>query len=118
MKRPVKQNSAARAGPMSRGSSHDVPRSPADSPIRTNAALKRAPGEPIRMSAASASASPPPVAAPLTAAMTGIGSERIAVSARAARSCCVEHPERRQVGQAVGVGEVEAGAERACRRRS
>ena len=43
-----------------------APRSPADMPIRTNAALNFALVDASRMSAASASDSPPPAAAPLT----------------------------------------------------
>src|SRR5438876_1319715 len=85
--RPVKQISLAWAGPISRVSSQDAPRSPADRPIRTNAALNFAMVDANRMSAASASDSPPPAAAPLTAAITGTRMPRTASSARAARSC-------------------------------
>ena len=85
--RPVKQISLAWAGPISRVSSQDAPRSPADRPIRTNAALNLALVDANRMSAASASDSPPPAAAPLTAAITGTRMPRTASSARAARSC-------------------------------
>src|SRR6266699_811347 len=55
--RPVKQISLAWAGPISRVSSQDAPRSPADRPIRTNAALNFALDDANRMSAASASCS-------------------------------------------------------------
>src|SRR6266702_1795950 len=85
--RPVKQISLAWAGPISRVSSQDAPRSPADRPIRTNAALNFALDDANRMSAASASDTPPPAAAPLTAAITGTRMPRTACSARAARSC-------------------------------
>ena len=46
----------------------------------------RASGDMIRTSAASASAIPPPAAAPLTAAITGWGSSRIAGASAATRS--------------------------------
>ncbi len=84
--RPVNAISAARPGPTSRGSVHDVPSSPTDRPILTNAALIFAFGDASRMSAASASAIPPPAAAPLMAAMTGTGSPRIPAMAPAASS--------------------------------
>ena len=53
-----------------------MPMSQADRPMRTKAALKRAVLAAMRMSEPSTSANPPPVAGPLTAAMTGCGSER------------------------------------------
>ncbi len=83
---PPGVRSRRRAGPISRGSSQDVPRSPADRPMRTKAALNLAAGEASRMSAASARASPPPATAPLRAAMTGTRMARTADSARAACS--------------------------------
>ncbi len=50
-RRPVNAISAARPGPTSRGSVYDVPSSPTDSPIFTNAALIFAFGDASRMSA-------------------------------------------------------------------
>ena len=82
----MKAISAARPGPTSRDSVHDVPSSPTDSPIFTNAALIFAVGTASRMSALRASAIPPPAAAPLSAAITGTGSPRIAASAPVASS--------------------------------
>ena len=69
--RPVSISSCARAAPISRGRSQLVPMSQADRPMRTKAALKRAVVVAMRMSDPSTSANPPPVAGPLTAAITG-----------------------------------------------
>ena len=66
--------SAAMPSPTTRGSDQETPTSPADRPIRTNAALNVAAGEARRISAHSAKPSPPPAAGPLTAAITGCGS--------------------------------------------
>ena len=55
--------------------------------MRTKAALKRAEALHTRVSAASASASPPPAAGPLTAAMIGWGSDRMRVTSEAKSSC-------------------------------
>lgn len=76
MIRPVNISSWARATPTMRGSSHDVPMSHADTPMRTKAALNVAERAARRMSEPSTRANPPPAAAPLTAATTGWGSER------------------------------------------
>ena len=56
---------------MSRGSIQLTPMSQPDRPMRTNATLKRADSEAMRMSLPRASASPPPAAGPFTAAITG-----------------------------------------------
>src|ERR1044072_7004103 len=53
--------------------------SQADSPMRMKAAFMRTFGVAIRTSLASASAKPPPAAAPLTQAMIGCGQRRLAV---------------------------------------
>lgn len=64
--------------------------SPADRPSRTKAALNRAAGEAIRTSAARASDSPPPIAGPLTAAMTGVAILRGGVAEAAATAATAE----------------------------
>ena len=71
MMRPVSISSQAREAPISLGSSQLTPMSHPDSPMRTKATLKRADAAAIRTSLPSASASPPPDAGPLTAAITG-----------------------------------------------
>ncbi len=50
-----------------------------------NAALKRAESQAIRMSEAKTNANPPPDAAPLTAAMTGLRNRRSRVTTPAIR---------------------------------
>ena len=62
--RPVSSSSNDRDAPTILGSSQLTPMSQPDRPTRTNAALKRAERSHSRMSLASASASPPPAAAP------------------------------------------------------
>jgi hypothetical protein len=52
---PVSISSAARPVPTTRGRGHEQPMSPADKPSRMNAALNRAAGAAIRMSAVGAS---------------------------------------------------------------
>jgi len=76
MMRPVSMSSQAREAPIRRGRSQLTPMSQPEMPSRTKATLKRADDAAIRMSLASANARPPPAAAPLTAAITGWGSER------------------------------------------
>ncbi|CAB4990955.1 unannotated protein [freshwater metagenome] len=86
-KRPVMRISSALPKPTMRGNSHEVPTSPPVSPMRMNAALNRAAGEAIRISAASASAMPAPAAAPFTAAITGLSICRNPAIERAHDSC-------------------------------
>src|ERR1700677_4572767 len=76
MMRPVSINSHAREAPINRGRSQLTPMSQPESPRRTKATLKRAVLLAMRMSLARARARPPPAAGPLTAAITGWGSER------------------------------------------
>ena len=64
-----------------------MPMSQADRPMRMNAALKRAVVAAMRMSEPRTSANPPPAAGPLTAAMTGWGSERRCGMRRAMWRC-------------------------------
>ena len=71
MMRPVSMSSQARDAPMRRGSSQLTPMSQPERPMRTKATLNRAVAAAMRMSLASARASPPPAAGPLTAAITG-----------------------------------------------
>ena len=115
MSRPVSSSSNARDAPTRRGSIHDTPMSQPDSPTRMNATLKRALAAAMRTSLASASASPPPDAAPFTAAMIGCGTERIfgtrpgdQLLHRHARLGAAHRPRRRR---ARALAEVEAGAE-------
>src|SRR4051812_33243597 len=72
-RRPVSISSLACPVPTMRGRKYEVPMSAPETPIFTKATLKRASGAARRTSEASASASPPPAAGPLTAAMTGWG---------------------------------------------
>ena len=55
-----------------RGNIQELPQSPPVSPTLMKAALNRAAGAAIRMSAANAKEKPAPAAAPLTAAITGL----------------------------------------------
>ncbi len=71
--RPVSISSYARDAPINRGRIQLVPMSHAESPTLMNATLNRADAAAMRMSLPSVSASPPPEAAPLTAAMIGCG---------------------------------------------
>ena len=89
--RPVSISSWARPAPTSRGSSHDVPMSQADRPMRTKAALNLAEAAAIRMSDPSTKANPPPAAGPLTAAMIGLSSRRMC-GIRLAICCCTASP--------------------------
>ena len=75
--RPVSMMSAARVDPTARGSRNDSPSSLAVSPLLIPAARKYAAGAAIRRSQASARQRPPPIAAPLTAAITGWCRRRI-----------------------------------------
>ena len=88
-KRPVSSSSNARDAPMSRGQEPARPMSHPDRPTLTNATLKRALVAAMRTSLPSASASPPPDAAPLTAAMIGCGSDRIFGTRPAINFCTV-----------------------------
>ena len=88
-----------------------MPSSPIDSPTFTNAALNFAVGATSRMSAASASASPPPVAGPWIAAITGNGRCRIAWMPPVAVSWNFEELAHAHLGDHVDLVEVEAGAE-------
>ena len=81
------------------------------SPIRTKAALKRAASEAIRTSAASASPNPAPAAAPLTAAITGVGIRRRAAIAPAHCSWPANISGTDHLTQPRRVVEIEAGAE-------
>ena len=83
-----------------------------DSPTRTNPALKLAVLSAIRMSAASASDSPPPAAGPLTAAITGYGSARSPVDPDAAVSTRSVNSGTDIRVEGVDLVEVEAGAKR------
>ena len=86
-KRPVSISSYARDAPMSRGSSQLVPMSHAESPTLMNATLNRADCAAMRMSLPSVSASPPPDAAPFTAAMIGCGCDRMSGTRSAMYFC-------------------------------
>ena len=84
-------------------------------PSRTKATLKRAEVEAMRMSLARANARPPPAAGPLTAAMTGWGSDR---SRGTSAAMCVwvakpvsTRPRPSAAGGAPVPPEVETGAE-------
>src|ERR1700731_2393490 len=57
------------------------------SPMRMNAALKRADSPAMRTSHASASANPPPAAGPRIAAINGCGARRIATTRSLIRRC-------------------------------
>ena len=76
---------------MRRGSIQLTPMSQPDSPMRTNATLKRADSLHTRTSDASASAKPPPAHGPLTAAITGWRSVRIRGTSPA-MCCCTARP--------------------------
>ena len=76
MSRPVSIRSAARVEPIARGSRKLRPSSLAVRPLLIPAARKYAAGAAIRRSQASARHRPPPIAAPLIAAITGWCSRR------------------------------------------
>src|SRR6202035_1777701 len=81
------------------------------SPSFTKAQFIRADVVAMRMSAASASANPPPAAAPWTSAMIGCGQRRISITISAIRRCESSDsgaPRHRML-------EIEAGAERPSR---
>ena len=71
------RSSAARPAPASRGKVQDTPVSAA-SPTRAKAIRKLAPWAAMRRSHAKASPAPAPAATPFTAAMTGLGMDRMA----------------------------------------
>src|SRR6266487_2141217 len=90
-----------------------------DRPTRMKATLNRALSDATRTSHASASASPPPVAAPFTAAITGLDSVRSLVTSDAI--CCWPRiaaggpppPSADLRGEVTGLLEVEARTESA-----
>ena len=86
--------------------------------MRMNAAFMRADSPARRTSAPSASANPPPEAAPCTQAMIGCGARRISRTSSAMRRCArnpAATPRAFAVILAVALLEIEPGAERAPR---
>src|SRR3954462_9441581 len=82
---------------------HDaLPISQPDRPTRMNATLNRADCAAIRTSLAIASARPPPDAAPLTAAITGCGTERMRGTRPAINFCTVMPAWTRPMSAEVG----------------
>ena len=81
-RRPVVSHSNARAVPSSARARATCRRSPATSPMLTNAARRSRASRAMRTSHASASERPAPAAGPLTAAITGFSSARIASTFR------------------------------------
>ena len=113
--RPVNMMSNARDRPTQRGSNQLTPISQPDRPTRTKAALKSADRAAMRISAASASPRPAPLAGPLTAAITGWRNARKRVTSDAER-LLARHPGRGlaelgAVGRVGGQAEVEARTE-------
>ena len=87
MKSPVSSSSDATDAPTMRGRKYETPTSQAESPRRMKAAFMRADSPAMRTSEASASAKPPPDAAPCTAAMIGCGARRISITSSAMWRC-------------------------------
>ena len=96
-RRPVKSSSAAVCGPTRRGRVTLRPK-PWWKPSRAKLALKRASGAAIRKSADRASPRPPPIAAPWTAATTGVCVRKIRTAAAYRSSVVYERSPLREVG--------------------
>ena len=80
MLRPVSSSSAARPWPMMRGRMAQAPMSQPASPTRTKRNAVLAAGVPKRRSEAMAMIAPAPAQTPSTAAMTGCGQARMALT--------------------------------------
>jgi hypothetical protein len=74
----------------SRGSSQDVPMSQPVTPMGMREVENTAVDEAMRMSLAQTSASPPPTAGLLTAAIAGCGSRRISCTSEAIARCVAQ----------------------------